>query len=190
MSNPFAHAAASAATATVGRRHAASALRRARATVQVTDGKRPRPLPGARRPSATPAAPEIRRAYRRLARQHHPDRNPQPDGPERFRRARRGLRGPQRPRPTRPLRPRPPAASASDRPAPIRPASQRPCAGCSSCHRAKRSSPPPVADAHRPHGRSRSCCRPALRDGDQITVLARRPRHVVLTVRVLHTEKT
>src|SRR2546421_5697842 len=29
--------------------------------------------------------PEIRRAYRRLARQHHPDRNPQPDGPERFR---------------------------------------------------------------------------------------------------------
>ena len=28
---------------------------------------------------------EIRRAYRRLARQHHPDRNPQPDGPERFR---------------------------------------------------------------------------------------------------------
>ena len=32
---------------------------------------------------ATP--PEIRRAYRRLARQHHPDRDPQPDGPERFR---------------------------------------------------------------------------------------------------------
>jgi DnaJ domain len=31
------------------------------------------------------SAPEIRRAYRRLARQHHPDRNPQPDGPERFR---------------------------------------------------------------------------------------------------------
>jgi curved DNA-binding protein CbpA len=30
-------------------------------------------------------AHEIRRAYRRLARQHHPDRNPQPDGPERFR---------------------------------------------------------------------------------------------------------
>jgi len=30
-------------------------------------------------------APEIRRAYRRLARQHHPDRNPEPDGPERFR---------------------------------------------------------------------------------------------------------
>jgi curved DNA-binding protein CbpA len=29
--------------------------------------------------------PEIRRAYRRLARQHHPDRNPQPDGSERFR---------------------------------------------------------------------------------------------------------
>jgi hypothetical protein len=29
--------------------------------------------------------PEIRRAYRRLARQHHPDRNPSPDGPERFR---------------------------------------------------------------------------------------------------------
>jgi curved DNA-binding protein CbpA len=28
---------------------------------------------------------EIRRAYRRLARQHHPDRNPQPDGPQRFR---------------------------------------------------------------------------------------------------------
>ena len=28
---------------------------------------------------------EIRRAYRRLARQHHPDRNPKPDGPERFR---------------------------------------------------------------------------------------------------------
>jgi curved DNA-binding protein CbpA len=28
---------------------------------------------------------EIRRAYRRLARQHHPDRNPQPDSPERFR---------------------------------------------------------------------------------------------------------
>jgi curved DNA-binding protein CbpA len=29
--------------------------------------------------------PEIRRAYRRLARRHHPDRNPKPDGPERFR---------------------------------------------------------------------------------------------------------
>jgi curved DNA-binding protein CbpA len=31
------------------------------------------------------SAPEIRRAYRRLARQHHPDRNPEPDKPERFR---------------------------------------------------------------------------------------------------------
>jgi curved DNA-binding protein CbpA len=31
------------------------------------------------------SAHEIRRAYRRLARQHHPDRNPQPDSPERFR---------------------------------------------------------------------------------------------------------
>ena len=30
-------------------------------------------------------AHEIRRAYRRLARQQHPDRNPKPDGPERFR---------------------------------------------------------------------------------------------------------
>jgi curved DNA-binding protein CbpA len=30
-------------------------------------------------------APEIRRAYRRLARRHHPDRNPNPDGPARFR---------------------------------------------------------------------------------------------------------
>ena len=29
--------------------------------------------------------PDIRRAYRRLARQHHPDRNSTPDGPERFR---------------------------------------------------------------------------------------------------------
>jgi curved DNA-binding protein CbpA len=29
-------------------------------------------------------AREIRRAYRRLARQHHPDLNPRPDGPERF----------------------------------------------------------------------------------------------------------
>ncbi len=29
--------------------------------------------------------PEIRRAYRRLARRHHPDRNPEPDSPERFR---------------------------------------------------------------------------------------------------------
>jgi len=28
---------------------------------------------------------EIRRAYRRLARQHHPDRNPHPDSPDRFR---------------------------------------------------------------------------------------------------------
>lgn len=27
---------------------------------------------------------EIRRAYRRLARQHHPDLNPHPDGPRRF----------------------------------------------------------------------------------------------------------
>jgi molecular chaperone DnaJ len=26
---------------------------------------------------------EIRRAYRRLARQHHPDRNPEPDSPQR-----------------------------------------------------------------------------------------------------------
>jgi curved DNA-binding protein CbpA len=31
------------------------------------------------------SAPEIRRAYRRLARQHHPDRNRKPDGPQRFR---------------------------------------------------------------------------------------------------------
>src|SRR5438552_15869940 len=31
------------------------------------------------------SAPEIRRAYRRLARQHHPDRNPEPQSPERFR---------------------------------------------------------------------------------------------------------
>ncbi len=31
------------------------------------------------------STPEIRRAYRRLARQHHPDRNPKPDGPEQFR---------------------------------------------------------------------------------------------------------
>jgi curved DNA-binding protein CbpA len=31
------------------------------------------------------STPEIRRAYRRLARQHHPDRNPGPDSPERFR---------------------------------------------------------------------------------------------------------
>jgi curved DNA-binding protein CbpA len=31
------------------------------------------------------STPEIRRAYRRLARQHHPDRNPEPDSPERFR---------------------------------------------------------------------------------------------------------
>ena len=31
------------------------------------------------------STPEIRRAYRRLARQHHPDRNPRPDGPQRFR---------------------------------------------------------------------------------------------------------
>jgi curved DNA-binding protein CbpA len=31
------------------------------------------------------SASEIRRAYRRLARQHHPDRNPASDGPERFR---------------------------------------------------------------------------------------------------------
>ena len=30
------------------------------------------------------SAREIRRAYRRLARQHHPDLNPQPGGPERF----------------------------------------------------------------------------------------------------------
>ena len=34
-------------------------------------------------PHAT--APEIRRAYRRLARRHHPDHNPRPDGAERFR---------------------------------------------------------------------------------------------------------
>jgi curved DNA-binding protein CbpA len=31
------------------------------------------------------SAPEIRRAYRRLARQQHPDRNPESDGPQRFR---------------------------------------------------------------------------------------------------------
>ena len=31
------------------------------------------------------STPEIRRAYRRLARRHHPDQNPNPDGPERFR---------------------------------------------------------------------------------------------------------
>ena len=31
------------------------------------------------------STPEIRRAYRRLARQHHPDRSPEPDGPQRFR---------------------------------------------------------------------------------------------------------
>jgi curved DNA-binding protein CbpA len=31
------------------------------------------------------STPEIRRAYCRLARQHHPDRNPEPDSPQRFR---------------------------------------------------------------------------------------------------------
>jgi curved DNA-binding protein CbpA len=31
------------------------------------------------------STPEIRRAYRRLARQHHPDRNPEPESSERFR---------------------------------------------------------------------------------------------------------
>jgi curved DNA-binding protein CbpA len=31
------------------------------------------------------STPEIRRAYRRLARRHHPDRNPQPESPARFR---------------------------------------------------------------------------------------------------------
>jgi curved DNA-binding protein CbpA len=31
------------------------------------------------------STPEIRRAYRRLARQHHPDRNPHPDSSARFR---------------------------------------------------------------------------------------------------------
>jgi len=30
------------------------------------------------------SAPEIRRAFRRLARQQHPDLNPDPDGPQRF----------------------------------------------------------------------------------------------------------
>lgn len=30
------------------------------------------------------SAREIRRAYRRLARRHHPDLNPRPDGPDRF----------------------------------------------------------------------------------------------------------
>ena len=35
--------------------------------------------------SRTAGMPEIRRAYRRLARQHHPDRNPRPDGPQQFR---------------------------------------------------------------------------------------------------------
>jgi curved DNA-binding protein CbpA len=30
------------------------------------------------------SAPEIRRAYRRLAREQHPDLNPDPDGPQRF----------------------------------------------------------------------------------------------------------
>jgi len=33
----------------------------------------------------TAGMPEIRRAYRCLARQHHSDRNPRPDGPQRFR---------------------------------------------------------------------------------------------------------
>ncbi len=33
---------------------------------------------------ADASAPEIRRAYRRLARQHHPDLNPLPDGGKRF----------------------------------------------------------------------------------------------------------
>lgn len=31
------------------------------------------------------STPEIRRAYRRLARRHHPDRNPQPESSARFR---------------------------------------------------------------------------------------------------------
>jgi len=32
----------------------------------------------------TASAPDIRRAYRRAARRHHPDLNQDPDGPERF----------------------------------------------------------------------------------------------------------
>ena len=51
------------------------------------------------------SAEDVKRAYRRLAREYHPDRNPDPGGPGADGRDQPRLRGPVRSRATGPLRP-------------------------------------------------------------------------------------
>ena len=59
-----------------------------------------------RRRAATPTPEEIKRAYRRLARELHPDVNPDPEAQERFKEVTPGLRGALRPGEARDVRPR------------------------------------------------------------------------------------
>ena len=129
------------------------------------------------RSAATRAAREIRRAYRRLARQHHPDRNPHPDGARAVRRARAT---PTRSSTTQPSRARydqthPPPhdrAQPTDDVALAEPSVARAERGM--LELSPQRSPAPrrrhAAHAHGPLTGARSCCPRASRDGDEIII--------------------